>query len=212
MNEELKKELIESLKSHGVEEEVIDKVVNDLEAEKDDKLEDEKQEGDLTGDVDDKAELDGEETPTPESNDAAPVENPTDVPPTEDEAPVPPADDVAPISNPEDNQLPQGLDEVDPTAPVNDVPPQVDEIQPQVPAQPNAEMRSVIDEQDKVIKGLEARIASLEDALKKGGILTDEADEDKSSYGVYENQVDANHSVDDEKELDDILFKFNKHR
>lgn len=157
--------LKETLLANGVDEETADKVIADLEKPDDEepKVDEEgKAEEELppsTGDDkgDDESESDDEDGKDSEEGELPPDEV---VPPVQEEE-LPPeevAPEVPPVEQPLPEELPPEL------PPVEDPLPPAPEFDP-------TELLGKVDEQKATIEGLLSRIDSLEDALKKAGIL-----------------------------------------
>lgn len=168
----------------------------------------------------DNAEIVEEEVKVPEE-DASPegdgksedeVPEPVDplAPESEGDEEVPPtAEEVPPV---EDTPLPEGMDRVDPSQIGNEVPPvpNTDEPVPNpvTPDTPNVDYEQKIKEQNDLIEAQKKRIDSLEEALKKAGILTDSGE--TNQVGVDDNQAPANDPLDDPVER--VLKEINGRR
>lgn len=204
MNEELIKKIRELLSKHGVEDEKVELIVDEL------------NEDATAGDPADGKPTDSantEEKTTPQ----APVENdggkgdpvlPTDKPAPVDE-PVGPAQ-VSPDAQTQapDGTLVNPADFVNENAPVEpDEPPVANPNAPtpNEPASPDVELLTKIDEQAKTIDGLKARIESLVDALEQAGIIngTD------NSFGV-DKKPTAPANSDEGVELDEVIDRINR--
>ena len=133
-----------------------------------------------------------DEVPEPVDPLAPESEGDEEVPPTSE----PPAEEVPPV---EDTPLPEGMDRVDPSQIGNEVPPvpNTDEPVPNpvTPDTPNVDYEQKIKEQNDLIEAQKVRIDSLEEALKKAGILTDSGE--TNQVGVDDNQAPANDPLDD---------------
>lgn len=198
--EKLKKVLAEN----GLSEEEIAKIIAELENNESDNENDGNDDGNSE-----------EDKPTPTNDDSNEED---DLPPASKEGngegEIPPSEDepspaeVPPL--PPEGNLPPN--EELPPVPPTDVPP-VDEptVQPQeelppTPAQPDPELLGKLEEQAKTIEGLLARIESLEEALKKSGILNGETDE----IGTDKPNVPDSASAQVNDEYDDILGEINR--
>ena len=142
-----------------------------------------------------------EEVASPEGDGKSEDEIPEPVDPlapeSEGDEEVPPtAEEVPPV---EDTPLPEGMDRVDPSQIGNEVPPvpNTDEPVPNpvTPDTPNVDYEQKIKEQNDLIEAQKKRIDSLEEALKKAGILTDSGE--TNQVGVDDNQAPANDPLDD---------------
>lgn len=130
-------------------------------------------------------------------------------PKSEGDEEVPPTEEVPPV---EDTPLPEGMDRVDPSQIGNEVPPvpNTDEPVPNpvTPDVPNVDYEQKIKEQNALIEAQKKRIDSLEEALKKAGILTDSGE--TNQVGVDDNQAPANDPLDDPVER--VLKEINGRR
>lgn len=137
---------------------------------------------------------------------------------SEDEIPEP-VDPLAPKSEGdeevppvEDTPLPEGMNRIDPSQIGNEVPPvpNTDEPVPNpvTPDTPNVDYEQKIKEQNDLIEAQKKRIDSLEEALKKAGILTDSGE--TNQVGVDDNQAPANDPLDDPVER--VLKEINGRR
>ena len=131
-------------------------------------------------------------------------------PESEGDEEVPPTtEEVPPV---EDTPLPEGMDRVDPSQIGNEVPPvpNTDEPVPNpvTPDTPNVDYEQKIKEQNDLIEAQKKRIDSLEEALKKAGILTDSGE--TNQVGVDDNQAPANDPLDDPVER--VLKEINGRR
>lgn len=170
--------LKETLKANGIDEEKIEKIIDDLEKEP--------AEGEPTPNPNENPDpsqgegepAEGEPAPNPEEekpDDENPSENNEGDP--NEEGGLPPDVEVPPTPNPE---------ELPPDVPPSDVPP-VEPTPVEVPPAPSfdpTELIEKVEEQGKTIEGLLARIDSLQDALKGAGIL-EKADDENIGF---ENQ------------------------
>ena len=120
--------------------------------------------------------------------------SPAEVPPLPPEGNVPQNEELPPVP-------PTDVPPVDePT-----VPPQ-DPTVPQAPTGPDPELLGKIEEQAKTIDGLLARIESLEEALKKSGILDGNTEE----VGTDKPNVPDSASAQVNDEFDDVLGEINR--
>lgn len=192
--------LRELLSANGVDEETINKVVADLEKEDETKedestdTEEKTDENDGTPNDDGKSE---EDEPNAESD---PADEDDDLPPGTSDGANGEGNPAEEQPNP--NEVPPA-DEVPPLPPEDEVPP-VDE-QPPVPPFDPTELLNQIQEQNKVIEGLTARIESLEDVLKSSGVLSGE-----ESVGVDQPTVTPSNSASIDDAFDTILSDINK--
>lgn len=131
-----------------------------------------------------------EETPaeesSPEGDGDAPSEEPDPVDPPEAPVEEPPVEESSP--------LPDGITEVDPNT-LGDVPPEPNPEEP-VPAPdvPSVDYEAKLAAQEELINAQKARIDSLEEALKKAGILDDTGV--TNQVGTDDNQAPANDPID----------------
>lgn len=155
-----------------------------------------------------------EEVASPEGDGKSEDEIPEPVDPlapeSEGDEEVPPTtEEVPPV---EDTPLPEGMDRVDPSQIGNEVPPvpNTDEPVPNpvTPNTPNVDYEQKIKEQNDLIEAQKKRIDSLEEALKKAGILTDSGE--TNQVGVDDNQAPANDPLDDPVER--VLKEINGRR
>lgn len=176
-------------KGDDIEDEVDEEVVEETQ---------EKPEEDASPEGDGKSE---DEIPEPVDPLAPESEGDEEVPPT--------AEEVPPV---EDTPLPEGMDRVDPSQIGNEVPPvpNTDEPVPNpvTPDTPNVDYEQKIKEQNDLIEAQKKRIDSLEEALKKAGILTDSGE--TNQVGVDDNQAPANDPLDDPVER--VLKEINGRR
>ena len=142
-----------------------------------------------------------EEVASPEGDGKSEDEIPEPVDPlapeSEGDEEVPPTtEEVPPV---EDTPLPEGMNRIDPSQIGNEVPPvpNTDEPVPNpvTPDVPNVDYEQKIKEQNDLIEAQKKRIDSLEEALKKAGILTDSGE--TNQVGVDDNQAPANDPLDD---------------
>lgn len=142
-----------------------------------------------------------EEVASPEGDGKSEDEIPEPVDPlapeSEGDEEIPPAtEEVPPV---EDTPLPEGMNRIDPSQIGNEVPPvpNTDEPVPNpvTPDTPNVDYEQKIKEQNDLIEAQKKRIDSLEEALKKAGILTDSGE--TNQVGVDDNQAPANDPLDD---------------
>lgn len=137
-----------------------------------------------------------EETPaeesSPEGDGDAPSEEPDPVDPPE--APV---EEPTPVEEPpveESSPLPDGITEVDPNT-LGDVPPEPNPEEPvPTPDVPSVDYEAKLAAQEELINAQKARIDSLEEALKKAGILDDTGV--TNQVGTDDNQAPANDPID----------------
>lgn len=155
-----------------------------------------------------------EEVASPEGDGKSEDEIPEPVDPlapeSEGDEEVPPTvKEVPPV---EDTPLPEGMDRVDPSQIGNEVSPvpNTDEPVPNpvTPDTPNVDYEQKIKEQNDLIEAQKKRIDSLEEALKKAGILTDSGE--TNQVGVDDNQAPANDPLDDPVER--VLKEINGRR
>lgn len=155
-----------------------------------------------------------EEVASPEGDGKSEDEIPEPVDPlapeSEGDEEVPPsAEEVPPV---EDTPLPEGMNRIDPSQIGNEVPPvpNTDEPVPNpvTPDTPNVDYEQKIKEQNDLIEAQKKRIDSLEEALKKAGILTDSGE--TNQVGVDDNQAPANDPLDDPVER--VLKEINGRR
>lgn len=151
--------------------------------------------------VEKEVKVEPEEDASPEGDGKSEDEIPEPVDPlapeSEGDEEVPPTtEEVPPV---EDTPLPEGMDRVDPSQIGNEVPPvpNTDEPVPNpvTPDTPNVDYEQKIKEQNDLIEAQKKRIDSLEEALKKAGILTDSGE--TNQVGVDDNQAPANDPLDD---------------
>lgn len=203
------------LSKHGVKEEVISEVETELsdKAPEDNPAPAEEEVKEPTPDlppVEGKGDVPPVSKPEPAEGDGEPEAEsttPSDVP-AEPEGDVPPAD-VPPVEPEADSALPEGATEVDLSG---ELPP-VDEPAPAEPAEPLApvvpdERDAKIEEQAKTIDALKRRLDSMEEALRKGGILSDEKPSEES-YGV-DDPTHISDNRDDDELLDSVIAEINK--
>lgn len=137
-----------------------------------------------------------EETPaeesSPEGDGDAPSEEPDPVDPPE--APV---EEPTPVEEPpveENSLLPDGITEVDPNT-LGDVPSESNPEEPvPTPDVPSVDYEAKLAAQEELINAQKARIDSLEEALKKAGILDDTGV--TNQVGTDDNQAPANDPID----------------
>ena len=155
-----------------------------------------------------------EEVASPEGDGKSEDEIPEPVDPlapeSEGDEEVPPTtEEVPPV---EDTPLPKGMERIDPSQIGNEVPsvPNTDEPVPNpvTPDVPNVDYEQKIKEQNDLIEAQKKRIDSLEEALKKAGILTDSGE--TNQVGVDDNQAPANDPLDDPVER--VLKEINGRR
>lgn len=150
-----------------------------------------------------------EETPaeesSPEGDGDAPSEEPDPVDPPE--APVEePIVEEPPVE--EKSPLPDGMTEVDPNS-WGDVPPEPNPEEPvPTPDVPSVDYEAKLAAQEELINAQKARIDSLEEALKKAGILDDTGV--TNQVGADDNQAPANDPIDNpvERVLKEINGKY----
>lgn len=204
------KSLKETLKDNGIEEEKIAKIINDLEAKKDDAEEEENDE--VKEDESEESTEDEEEVPPQTSE-----EEVQEVPPTEEGAPL--GDEEQ--EQEEGTVPPENAEDVPPT----DVPPtEVIEQQEEGSIPPNLpdtealiqkieEQKLVIEEQQKALDGVLARIKSLEDALAGAGVLDkQDADDEDEEVGYSNEEVPNSGSNGAIDPYDDALAMLNGKR
>ena len=164
--------------------------------------------------VEKEVKVEPEEDASPEGDGKSEDEIPEPVDPlapeSEGDEEVPPTtEEVPPV---EDTPLPEGMDRVDPSQIGNEVPPvpNTDEPVPNpvTPDTPNVDYEQKIKEQNDLIEAQKKRIDSLEEALKKAGILTDSGE--TNQVGVDDNQAPANDPLDDPVER--VLKEINGRR
>ena len=206
--------ILKALADNGVAEEQAKKIVEELDdANPDGKPEDDQPTGDESNDPtpsDDEPNTASEKgDPSEEHNepfsnakhdDAEP--NGADLSPTDESnaTDTPPVDENVPTDE-------QGLEK-----------PPVEPTEPTVPQEPapvpqpydDTEIKTALEEKQKVIDALTQRVESLEQALRDGGILTDDESETREPVGVDETRVPSNDPLDDP--LDDVLNEINHGR
>lgn len=211
MNKEQLDKVLAILSKHGVDDEVINEVENEL---------NEKDENETPNDTPIGNETDEgkEKEPTPELDD-------TEDKGETDNKEVEPKTDEG-VADEGENKLPEGINEVDLSkdAPVVDDAPIGKGDEPQPPLAPEGEQAPTdntplaipdekdakIDELQKANEGLVKRIDALEDALRKGGILHDEKPtDDATSYGV-DDPTHISDNRDDDELFDNVLAEINK--
>ena len=126
--------------------------------------------------------------------------------PTPEDAPVEEEGEPAPAVEPETVETP---------APEGDLPPvdetPTEEVPAEEPLPEEVPTAAPVDEESKkVIAALEARISSLEEALRKGGILKDEQPTDKS-VGV-DDPTNISDYHDDDADFDALLDSINRRK
>lgn len=195
MDKKLEK-LKKLLSKLGLDEEKQSKVIDIVMS--DDDVEDDEAEEIVEEEV---KKVEPEEDASPEGDGKSEDEIPEPVDPlapeSEGDEEVPPAaEEVPPV---EDTPLPEGMNRIDPSQIGNEVPPvpNTDEPVPNpvTPDTPNVDYEQKIKEQNDLIEAQKKRIDSLEEALKKAGILTDSGE--TNQVGVDDNQAPANDPLDD---------------
>lgn len=199
--------VLDILSKHGIEETVMEEVKSKVEDETPSDASDEKpvEEVDTASDVtpvEGEGEIPTEEEPKPAEDDVPAEDTPVDVP-SEPEAPAELEGDAAPV----DSGLPEGSTEVDLSG---DVPADVAPVEEEpAPVEPQPDYQAMYEETKKVCDGLEARVNALEEALRKGGILSDE--KPSGEYGV-DDPTNIHSSGDEEISMDDVLAEINRKR
>ena len=215
------KKLEEILAAKGIPEEKIDEIVAEL---KSDEKEDEEEKGEeeSKGSEDGKAE---EELP-PSTEDAPSEED--DLPPgshdgtpseqsvaPQDDADIPPSEELPPVDEP---PVPP-TDELPPDPSAEEVPPSdvspIEDAQPEPPApsvDPSVldDLLGKLEESNKTIEGLLARVDSLEQALKSAGVLDESETVDPVGDDNPRNL--ENGSIGASDDFDDALSALNGKR
>lgn len=192
--------LKETLKANGVEEEKIDKILADLVEEEpvDDKDVDEPQ-------------ADGQEPkgdlPPATTDEVVPTDTPVveEVVTPKEEGETPQDDDIPPVPPTDEDVVPTDVPPTD-VPPTEDVVPAVPQFDPTELIGKLDAQEGLINEQNKTIEGLVARIQSLEDALQKSGVL-EKADEE--NVGIDETRVPDSGSIDAHSPMSSALAKLN---
>ena len=207
MKKELLEKVLDILLKHDVDKAVLDEVESlkedDAPVEGDDKGQENEP---APAPEDAPVEGEGETTPVAEEE-SEPVEGDAlegDVPPV-DEVPT---DEVPPVEEPAPSEpgLPEGTEEVQlgqGVPPVEEIP-----AEPLPTETPQVDYEAQIAEQAKTIEGLKSRISSLEEALRKGGILEDEAP--KGNPVGVDDPTNLNDYHDDDATLDDTIERLNR--
>lgn len=210
--DKLIKKLTKLLSKNGVEEEVIDKIVAELDGGKNpDEVADE---GEVPGDEvpEDAPVEEGETTPEDVKGDV----NESMAKAPQEEAPTNDAEGPAPEAPTEDVPAPTpDPDEVNPADLIpaeGEVPPVTEGVEQPMTEGPDPllEYQAKIDDLNGIIEGLTARIDSLENALKTSGVMTEEGANEGTAAGLDNPRVPANNPADDP--LNDILSKINRNR
>lgn len=178
MDEKLLSKLAEVLKSHGLAEEDIEKVKAELtEEEPKEESTEEKpsEEVETEAPAPESSVAEGEEEKVEETEESKPVESEeTEVEEKVEESPVeespvseePVSEEPSePVEEPSD--LPPGVSEVDPSGELPPVEEPVEQSQPDYQSLVNQ-----LEEKDKAIQGLYARIEAMESALKECGVMS----------------------------------------
>lgn len=207
MKERLEKKLRKILAKEGLDEEQVDKIVAEVD---DATTEEDVPEG---ANPEDAPNPEGEEEPVPPTpEEEEPVEEPAPeepVPPAPaPEEPVPPT----PVP-PADGSIESVLENFNPTP--EEVPPEgqpAPEGQPVPPAAPAPdpvieELKAQYEEQKKANEGLQARVDTLEKALRDAGIL--EGEGTSAVVGVEQNIVPEDKKDDFSGTLDEVLTQVN---
>jgi len=193
--EKLRAALVEA----GVEEGKIDEILESVSEEEVEETPEGKSEEEITssetqeeaeepsGEQEEKGEEEGE--PSQEEGEPAPESVP-EIP--EEPQPELPPEEVVPVEEPP-------VEEVPGEVPPVDVPPQY------VSLEEFAEVKNELEEQKKANEGLLSRISSLEEALKKAGVIDASSD---SSVGLDDPQAPGSRVVD--TTMDDVLREINK--
>lgn len=218
--EELLSKLVSVLKAHGLADEEIEKVKLELSEEPEDKESEEKPEEKPETPSEEDSVAEGEEE-VEESEESEPVESEpseedksAEEPPMEQPEMAPEAEPVAEESiepeqpemeEPEKSELPKGMEEVDPNMPTPET------MEPQGPSAADFEkVLSRLDEKDKAIEGLQAKVESLLEALEKSGVVSGVKNM-STEVGIDDGtRVMDFHS--DETAVDDIVNELNKKR
>lgn len=214
---ELLDKLVSVLKAHGLAEEEIEKVKLELSEEPENKESEEKPEEEPEATSEEDSVAEGEEE-VEESEESKPVESepseeekPAEEPPMEQPEMESEAEPVAeeseqPMEEPEKPELPEGVEEMNPEAPMVEEP-----MEPQGPSAADFErVLSRLDEKDKAIEGLQAKVESLLEALEKAGVVSN-VQHMSNEVGIDDGtRVMDFHS--DETAVDDIVNELNKKR
>lgn len=219
--EELLSKLVSVLKAHGLADEEIEKVKLELSEEPEDKESEEKPEEKPETPSEEDSVAEGEEEveeskesepvesePSEEDKSAEepPMEEPEMIPEAEPELPVEPEEPEQPeMEESEKPELPEGVEEVDPNMPTPET------MEPQGPSAADFEkVLSRLDEKDKAIEGLQAKVESLLEALEKSGVVSGVKNM-STEVGIDDGtRVMDFHS--DETAVDDIVNELNKKR
>ena len=200
--------LKETLRDNGLSEEQIAKIIDDLEAKKDDKKEEDEKKGDKPLDEGKPKE---EVPPSPEEpkveEEIPPAEEggkteegkPEEPKVEEEGEPTPPEEVVPP-----DEAVPPVDETLPPELPPEEVPPA---LPPEVDV---LELANKVKELTDVNEGLKSRIASLESALAAAGILGGSVDEEE--VGFDEPRVPNNGSNGASDPFEDALYQLNGKR
>ena len=202
MNKELLDKVLDILLKGGVDQSIIDEVESL-------KKEDAPVEEVATETEETVEEPTPEDAPVEEEGEPAPAVEPETVETPAPEGDLPPVDETPveevpakePVA-PSEPTLPKGVEPVDLA---QDVPPAEEPLPEEVPT-----AAPVDEESKKVIAALEARISSLEEALRKGGILKDEQPTDKS-VGV-DDPTNISDYHDDDADFDALLDSINRRK
>lgn len=203
------------LEKHGLEEEVISEVEEELTektpADETTKDPDPAENNAPSEDASIKGEGEApvsDDKPATSDDDASTDDNVPANDPTDDPA------DKAPVNDPEENTpavdgavdaLPNGVEEVTPGA---DTPAEDASVQPEAGAEKIGELTAMLEEYKKANEGLLARVDALESALKESGIMAD-TPKGGNSVGLDDPTRTPDYH-DDEADFDAMLDKFNK--
>lgn len=110
---------------------------------------------------------------------------------------------------PEEGEIPPVEETLPPVPPVEEVPPEVPPVEePPVEQPPLPDYDAKIEELKKTNEALLARVDSLEEALRKAGVIEGET-EDEGEFGFHKDNAPAKEPIDDG--LDDFFSRANKH-
>lgn len=214
-----KEKILEALAKNGIEGEEAEKIIADIEGEEPEeetagKPEEtgapiEESEEEIAPQV--REDEEPEEPSAPEVDPSQEINEPFSKAKHEETAPI--GDDVPPVEEPA-NEVPPVEETPAPVPPVPEEPVAQPEPTPGPAPVPqpydDTEIRNALEEKDKVIDALTKRVDSLEQALREGGILSDENSEEGEPVGIDNPKVPAGEPIDDP--MSDVLARINHKR
>lgn len=183
MNEKLEKKIRKLLAKAGLEEEEVQNIVDEIN-------------NSNVEEVEEGAPV--EEEVNPAENPEVVEEVPADVPPVEEQA----VEEVAPAEIPPEVAESEALPLAEEQPPVEEVAP----VQEPGPDPLVVELQGLLQEAQKAIDGLTARIGSLEEALQSAGVVEGG---NNAEVGDETPKLTPQHDDEGEKVLDDVLRQIN---